>query len=171
MSAGTKGLSLVETLIYVSIISVILVVIINALYSLSKSYRTIRSTVAIESSAVTSLDRIVREIHNALSVDDAQSTLNTSPGVLTLNTKDDDGVNLTVQFFVTNQVVHIRENGVDIGPLSDSYARVTNLVFRSITTSQSRAIKIEMTIESGQDTSYKSKKFYSTAVLRGSYAP
>ncbi|MCX6701944.1 MAG: prepilin-type N-terminal cleavage/methylation domain-containing protein [Candidatus Zambryskibacteria bacterium] len=166
-----KGFSLVEMLLYISILTVILTVIANALYSLNRSYRVIQSAEIIESSAITSLDRMVREIRDASSVDNLQSTFNTSPGVLTLNTTDDSGANMTIQFFVSNQIVRVKENGVDIGPLTDFSTRVTNLVFRFITTAQSKALKIEMTIESGQGLNYKSKKFYSTAVLRGSYVP
>lgn len=166
-----RGFSLVEMLIYIFILTIILAVVTNSIYSLSKSYRSIRSADTLESSAMSSLDRIVREIHDATSVDSTLSTLGTSPGVLMLNTTDDLGATTTVKFSVSSQAIRVAEAGVDVGPLTDSSTRVTSLIFRLITTSQSKAVKVEMTIESGTSTSYKTKNFYSTAVLRGSYAP
>lgn len=170
-SSAEKGFSLVEMLIYIFILTIILAVVTNSIYSLSKSYRSIRSADTLEASAMSSLDRIVREIHDATSVDTALSTLDTSPGVLMLNTTDEAGVATTIKFLVTSQALRVQEAGVDVGPLTDSSARVTSLIFRSITTAQSKAVKVEMTIESGVGSSYKSRNFYSTAVLRGSYTP
>ena len=63
----------------------------------------------------------------------------------------------------------LQRNGADVGPLSVSAAVVSSLVFRSISTSTSQAIKIELTVESGASTAYFTKNFYETATLRGSY--
>ncbi len=156
-------------LIYIFILSLLLIVLTSSLSSFLKPYRTIQSTQAIENSAETSLERITREIRSAKSVDLTQSTLGSSPGQLMLNTTDDSGTAMTIQFFMSGQSIRIKENGVDSGALTSASTRVTNLVFRQITTTNSQAVKIEMTIESGQGESYLSKKFYSTVVMRGSY--
>ncbi len=160
---------MIEMLAYIFILTLLVAVVIYTLITMNNLYRSIKSSAGIEATAHVALERMVREIRGASSVDIAQSTLNSSPGQITLNTVDDNGATTTIQFFLTGQTSRIKEAGIDIGPLSSAGARVTSLTFRRIATSTSEAVKIEMTVESGQGQSYRSSSFYSTAVLRGSY--
>jgi Tfp pilus assembly protein PilW len=169
MANKLRGIALVEFVVYASLLIVLTVSIVTALITLSTTFRTIKSVANIESATGVALERMAREIRDASSVDTAQSTLGSSPGVLFLNTTDNDGNPTTVQFFTSGQSIRIKENGIDSGPLTDSSVRVTRLIFRHITTAQSHAVKIEMTVESGKDKSYRSKAFYTTVVMRGSY--
>lgn len=162
-------MTIIETLFYIMILVLLTAVTVGTLLSLSSIYRNLQSLESVNESAQSSLERIVRETRGATSIDTFQSTLGSSPGNLFLNTLDQNGATTTVQFFLTGQTMHIKEAGVDIGPLTASNVRVTNLVFRRIASSQSQAVKVEMTLESGTSTNYVSKNFYSTAVLRGSY--
>lgn len=170
-SLKNKGATLAELIVYVFLIGLILSVVVVALFSLSRSYRIMQSSFAIDATAQASFERITREIRGALSVDPVLSVLDSSPGKLLLNTRDNLGNPLTIEFYVDNQTLLVKEGGVDVGPLSVSSARITNLIFREISTGQSNAIKIEMTVESGQGDSLRQKNFYSTVVLRGTYAP
>lgn len=164
------GFTLIEMLIYAGILVIIMAVVVSTLLALSRSYRTLSVAQQVESAAEVSLDRMLRETRSATSIDTAQSAFGTSTGKLTLNTTDSNGNATTIQFFLSGQTLRIKEAGVDVGPLTPTSTRVTNLTFRHITTAISHAVKVDMTIESGQDTSYRSKNFYGTAVLRGSYA-
>ncbi|MEK7147819.1 MAG: hypothetical protein AAB758_00820 [Patescibacteria group bacterium] len=165
-----RGASLVETLVYVFIFTALTLALINAIHSLTFSYRFLQSSWNIEEAAQISLERMVREVRNSVSVNDAESILNFSPGILTLNSKDENNNEKTVQFLVSDGVIRVRENGVDTGPLSTSKANVTNLSFIPFVSGNSEALRIELTIESGQAENYKSKNFYTTVVLRNSYA-
>ena len=156
-------------LIYAGILIIVMAVVVSTLLALSRSYRTLSAAQRVESAAESSLDRILREARAGESIDTAQSALATSPGQLTLNTTDEDGAPTTIQFFLSGQAIHVNEGGTYIGPLTPTSTRVTNLVFRRIPTAHSEAVKIEMTIESGEGPSYRSKIFYGTAVLRRSY--
>ncbi len=173
---GSRGYSLVETLIYIALLAIIVYALISALVIMTKAYRTTKASKSIENSAMFALDRMVREIRDAKSIDASHSVFGTTPGELYLNTTDTSGTALTDDFYVSGQILRLKQNGVDVGPLTLSGARVTNLVFRSISNAQpsdgtvvSTAVKIEMTIESGTGSSLKSRKFYEAAVLRGSY--
>lgn len=165
------GFSLIEVLVYVFILALILGVVTSSLFSVAKSYRAMKSTSSIDVTAQTVLERMTREIRDARSVSDADSIFNSSPGRISLITTDNVGVPLQIDFYLNNQTLFVEEGGVEIGPLSASSARVSNLVFRKISTGESEALKIEMTVESGQGDSFRSKNFYSSVVLRGSYAP
>lgn len=160
---------MVELLIYIFLLALLLTVMINSTVLLSASYRNIKSVKEIESSAISTLDRMVKEIRAAESVDTTQTAYNISPGALKINTTDSGGNPTTMKFYLVNQRLMMDQGGVQLGPLTTQSVRVTNLVFRSIATSTIQAIKIEMTIESGASTYYVTKNFYGTATLRGSY--
>jgi len=110
----------------------------GTLLSLARTYRSIAAEQAIESAAIAALDRLSREARNATSVDVGGSVLGTSPGQLSLNTKDPDGAPEVVQFFLEDKSLHVREAGVDQGSLTPAAARVTNLIFRTIATGKDR---------------------------------
>ena len=63
----------------------------------------------------------------------------------------------------------LRQDSVDVGSLTRSDVTVTNLVFRLSDNGTSKAVKIEMTLESIVASTTKIKNFYGSAVLRGSY--
>lgn len=165
-----RGASIIEILIYTAILVLLMSVVVSTLLAISRSYRTLSAAQQVESAAESSLDRMLREVRGARSIDVSQSTFGASPGQLMLNKTNTDGSTTTVQFFLSSQSLHIKKAGVDMGPLNATSSKIANLIFRQITTTHSQAVKIELTIESGQGPSYRSKLFYGTAVLRGSYA-
>jgi hypothetical protein len=63
----------------------------------------------------------------------------------------------------------MKENNIDIGPITQLDALVTNLIFKHITTPNSSAVKIEMEVEASFGQLIKTRKNYDTVVLRGSY--
>lgn len=160
---------MIEILGYTFVLALLVAVVVYTLIAVSTSYRAIKSSAGVESVAETGLERMTRDIRDATSIDVVNSTLTTSPGILTLNTTDDSGATTTVQFFLSGTTLHVKEAGVDIGPLSASGVRITNIVFKQITTAQSQAVKIELTAESGAGKTYNASSFYSTIILRGSY--
>ncbi len=165
------GFSLVEILVYVFILSLVLAVVTSSLFSVAKSYRVLRSVASIDTTAQVALDMMAREIRNSIAISDTDSIFNSSPGKISLITTNDTGSPMVMEFYLDSETIFVEEESVLVGPLSASSARVSGLVFRKIITDESHAIKIEMTVESGQGESFRTKKFYSTAVLRGTYAP
>jgi len=167
--AHERAFTLIEILAYTFVLTLLITTVAYTLIAVNNSYRTLKSSAGLESVAEETLERMTRDIRSATSIDTVYSSFDTSPGQLTLNTLDDAGDATTVQFFLEGQTLRVKEGGVDVGPLSAVNVRITNLVFRRITTPQSQAVKIEVTAESGQDKSRASASFYSTIVLRGSY--
>lgn len=162
-----RGFSLVEMLFYIALLTVLLIVVINFVLLMVTSYRNIRATQVIESSAVAAMDRMVGEIRNADSVDTGNSVFNNAAGVVVINTATTTPAKIKFDGSTTTLAVY--EDNVYSGPLLSSDARIKSLTFRSISTSTSAAIRIELELESGTSSFYKSKKFYDTAILRGSY--
>ena len=163
---GRRGFSLIEMVVYISILTFMLVIVLEVVFSVTRSQRVIRSVRDIENSALVSLERIERETRGAESISTASSTLGTSPGVLVLNSLDEEGGSRTVEFSLLNGQLRLKEDGVDTGALTASGTVVTNLVFRRFASSTVEGIKTELTIESGTSTHYRTESFYSSARLR-----
>ena len=162
-----KGFSIMEMLIYLAILALMLWVIANILNSMIQTERVASSSRVVENAAIFGLERIVRETRDATSVG-ASSVLDLNPGVLVLSGTDINGGAKTIEFFISLGALHIKENGVDKGALTESKAIVTDLVFSVLSNPNSKSVKTVMTVESGTSTTYKKETFYSTTILRGS---
>lgn len=166
-----SGFSLTEMIIYIAILAIILTVIINMLVSVIRSQRDIKSSKAIEETFISSFDRMVREIRDSVSIDGTSSFGSNivNGGFLKLNSLDISGNPRTVEFFVSQGILRLRENDVVSGPLMPESASITNMVFYSIDTGRSKAVRIEVTAESGSGSAYKSSSLSTTVSLRGTY--
>jgi len=136
---------------------------------LSNSYRNLKAVRDVESSAVTAMNRMTREIKGASSVDGTGTSYNTSSGSLLLNTTDSSNQATTIKFYLSNGAIMMDKGGSYFGPLTGSTVNVTSLIFRPINASSSQAVKIEMNIQSNDQRNIINKNFYNTAILRGSY--
>ena len=163
-----KGLSLIETLICLAILSVTFLLFTNVIMSMSRSYISLRTVRNLDLAAINTMDIMTREIRNASSVD-ASSILNTNPGTLVLNDVDSSGNITQKTFTIVSQQVHIKSGVVDNGSLDPTPITVPNLIFRSFSGGVSSAVKIEMTLEDKEGNATRDQKYYSTIILRGSY--
>lgn len=163
-----KGFSLIEMLIYVAILAIMVVLVITVTLSVSDSYGDFQVSRNVQTAAVISLERMVREIRMAESVVLGSSTFDAHPGILTLQKTGDTGIE-TVIFSITGQSLTVQENSEPVGVLSRGEVSITNLVFRKVDGTSSNGVKIEMTIESTRGDSTKTETFNAFAVMRGSY--
>jgi len=163
-----KGYTLVEMVIYLALLALFLGVIVMVLLGVGQSLTYVQTTLDIQKSAITSVDRIIREVQQATSIDSGNSVFNTSPGTLSLTTKDDSGNTVTRTIYLDDGRVHMKENGIDMGALTTSDVTVTALTFQYINVVASKAVKVEMTIQGGTGANALSENFYTTAVVRSS---
>jgi len=163
------GVSLVEMLIYIALLTSVMTLVINGLVTMSKSYTDLRLSKNITTSATSALSRMVYEIRQAQSIDTVQSTFVTNPGQLTLNTTPVSGIPTTVRFYVQNGLLRVMTGGIDEGQITLSGTTVTNLIFNQIQNSISKAVKITLTLQSTIGSKTKTETFYATAVLRNIY--
>lgn len=152
-------------LVYVALLTIILIALVNMLLGMSRAYGFLKLSRHLQTSAIVAVDRIVRDVRNAQSINVAGSTFDSSPGVLTINTTTLAGVAQTFQYYISGGVIHVKQDGVDLGPLTLPDVTVDSLIFRKIETGISQAVKIEMTLTAGTRTA----NFYDTAILRSSY--
>lgn len=159
------GYSLIETLIYLALFAMLTIVFVNSVIVSMKSFSQIQMNRDFASGGTLALERITREIKGATSV--GASTLNTSPGLLTLNTTDSSGNAKTVLFDVSNGMLRLTENGSVTGNLLGPNVVVSSLIFKTVTDAQGSAIKVELALQNTKGTI--TKNFYATAVVKGAY--
>ena len=164
-----RGFSLVEMLFYVAILSLSLLMIMQTLIVVMRSYGVFRAAQRIEREAGNALERVVREVRGAESINEAESTLGTHPGELSLVSTDSVGAPHTVDFYLDEGKLSLKENGAVTGLLTSAKSTITDLVFRKIDSAHSQGVKIEMTLQAGGGSEARTEHFYATAVLRNSY--
>lgn len=167
---SSKGLTFIEIIIYVAVLAVLSVLVVNIILVLTESFGRFKAANRLISSAEAALERIIREIRLANDLDISESIFNVSPGRLVLKTVD-PLTEITVQkeFFLATTALMLQEDLLTPQPLTSSKVEATNLIFRLIETPPSKAIKIELELQSGAGRLKKTEKFYTTAILRRSY--
>ena len=159
-----KGTSLIEFLVYITVLTTLLLMIMAVVFGVLRSYDRLIVSRHLSSSGSIALERMVREIRSASSVNQAQSTLSANPGHLVLIAGA-----TTTDFSVSNGALVVKQNSILEGPLTTASTTVTNLIFRLITTPFSSAVKIEMTLQAQSGSITQSAKYFDTVVLRNSY--
>ncbi len=162
-----QGLTLIETLMYVSVLTLVLVVVLLAIVGVSRAYTYTQAQTRIGRTAEIVLSRMVREIRAAQKADTVQSSFGTHPGALALTTSNPTR---TARFYISNGVMRFEENGVYAGDLTQEKVTVDSFIVRHIQVDSSDAISIELTLSSAGTTGTTSETFYATAVMRGSYS-
>jgi type II secretory pathway pseudopilin PulG len=160
-----SGFTLLEAVIYVAVLGFLVIILINTLVATGRSFVNFQIVNRLDESAALTLDRLVREVRAASSVNVAQSSFNTNPGRLMLNTIGGS----TTEFYTQNGVMMIKQGATAAATSTDPSLAVTNLIFRYLTTSRSQAVRVELTLAQTTGAVTRSEKFYTTAVLRGSY--
>lgn len=159
-----RGFSLVEMIVYLSIMTIIALVIVQSVTIVIKSNKESFNNNLIENTAVSILERVKRETRRAKTIDSEESSL--ANGIVQLNIVTNEQSTSSIKVALQGDgSVFLHEDNIFIGPLTVSGAEVTQLSFKQIITEKSEALKIVMTIKSGD----KTETFYSTQILRGSY--
>ena len=156
------GYAIIELLFYISIFAILVLVVINSMIVMTKSFR--ETTIHAQFIGTGSImERISREIRQAGGINSI------SASNLVLNTTDTGGAPKTVQFTLSGSNIDFLENGVSTGNLNSLNIIVSSLVFSEITIATGKAVKVFLTISSAQDPLSRSVDFYNTVVLRGDY--
>jgi hypothetical protein len=161
-----RGYSIIEIIVYLAIFTAISILVINSfLVILSSFNKTNMNRKLLESGSVT-MERISRDIRHAASIDIVNSTMGTDPGILQLNMASGGYMKFKKE---TNGELYLYNNSSTGNNLLGQHVSLTNLVFRRIATTESEAVKIEMTLQYSDGNNIKSENFYNTIVLRGGY--
>lgn len=156
-----RGYSLLELIIYIALFAVISVLLVRSLVTVMKTYAKAQNYRRLQNNGELVMERITREVRASKSI--ASGVYTTNPGSLTL-LQDNEGVPQTVGFSVSDASVQVSVDG-STAPLSTTQVAVTNLIFRTVTTTQGAGIKTELTVTT-TSAPIITAKFYSTTLLR-----
>ncbi len=168
------GFTLVEMVLYVALFTLLSTMSMTALFQTVRAFNDLRISRDIDDSAVKIIERLTRDIKSSVDVDLINSSFASSPGRLTLHTVSASGTPLTVEYYVENSTLKIRETGADnivrdMGALMSSHTNIDALVFYYITSGPTRGIKTELHLSSTRGRTGDVDYFYDTSLLRGSY--
>lgn len=161
------GFTLIEVLLYVVIFSLTLAAVVFAVSGVLRSYTNTQAKTRIGRAAALSLSRMTHEIRLANSADTVQSSFGAHPGVLALVASSPTR---TTRFYVDNGTLKFDENGAYAGDLTQEKVYVSSFIVRHIQVGSSSGIRVELTLDSHAKNGTTSETFYSTTVMRGSYA-
>lgn len=160
---------MIETIVYLVILAILTTMVISLLLSMTKSFYRFQANRRLAHTTEVLLSRLEQEIRQADNVDVINSVLGSHPGKLVLNTTDGSGGATTVEFILNAGAVLIREGSSAYATTTDANVDVSQLIFRSVGTSASEAIRVELTLDDQGSADLLPVNFYTTAVLRGSY--
>jgi type II secretory pathway component PulJ len=166
-----SGFSLVEILVYLAIFVTLSILIINLFIVILSTFHFSHINRKLLESGMISMERIAREVRQANSID-INSTSNQlilhslnslNQAVITTIEKENNNLYISI-----NNTIESSSNITDVN-LLDQKVLINFLNFIPITTPESQAVKIEMSLEYGSGGHTKIKNFYNTIILRGSY--
>lgn len=166
-----KGIGLLEVLIYIAIVTLLTVIVINTTTIVIAASGKDRLKKNILGEAGIAVERIVREIRLADSVDVPGSVFGEHPGILKLNTivSSGDPTPTTREFSLKDGLLRLREGTSEPMALTEKVV-ITNLVFYYSDNGEiSEAITLELTAEDKLKNITETHIFNTTAVLRRSY--
>lgn len=165
-----NGFSIIEIIIYFSLLTIISTLVIGNIISLFKNYNIVRANQEIEYNAITILDKITRDTRDAKSVNISDSSFSVALGAISLNiaSSTNDTASNTVKFYLNSGKIKYRKDGVDFGNLSTNSVTVSNFKIYYISGTTTEAIKVELNLEVTPhlNSSTISKNFYTTIQLR-----
>lgn len=159
-----KGFTLVESLIYVAIIGMAVSSFISFGVSISGSRNKTYIIEETQANARVAFDMISRYIRSASGVNASSSVFDLDPGVLSL-TMDNALKNPTIiKLNHDDGVLEIQEGLSQPVTITSDEIKISNLVFRNLSSGNRESIGINLTIEySGSDNSFKYSKSLKTS--------
>ena len=159
-----KAFTLIEMIIYISLMTIISLIMVEALMIVLRSNKTSFTEINIRNSGYGAMEGMLREIYSSESIDEI------SNGVLQMKQNSDTNI---VRFATSSaSALNFYEGAgtpILVGPLTSKGILVKNLIFTKIDTGKSLAIRIQMELEAEVNGITKNEWFYSTGILRGSY--
>lgn len=164
-----SGLTLIEAVIYFSMLAVLVTVVMSSLISLFKSYSFVKSAQDLETTAIQIFDKITRDAQNANSIVTASSSFGVAEGSIGITIASTTGVTTdTFSYYSQNGALKVSQNGVYLGNLSLPSVTVNSFIVRYINGTSTQAVKIELNLQTIPrfGTSTINENFYTTVQLR-----
>ena len=161
----TGGFSLIETIVYIALFVGLAALLIDSLIVMSKAYGESRASRDVLESSEVSLERVVREVRDASSIDGTMSRFDVANGALALKGIV-NGSDRNVTFSLSGGQLFVSVNGDSAVPLSDPHVSVDSLVFRQVVAGPAQSVRVEATFRSLRSVTGKTIVVADTGFLR-----
>jgi type II secretory pathway pseudopilin PulG len=161
------GFTLVETLIYLTIVGVVVVSFVTFSINISSSRAKVYVEQEVQANARVALDMISQRLRSSSGVNTGTSTFDTDPGVLSLATTTAAANPMIFSLSANDGVLQLKEGTASPVTITSDEVRVTNLVFTDLTATSTREhIRVELTLEyaTSSDNLYEASVTAQTAV-------
>jgi Tfp pilus assembly protein PilW len=143
-----QGLTLIETIIYISIIGIVVTSFVGFSISVSDSRNKTYSTQEVQSNMRVAVDLISQKVRSASGVDITNSNFDTHPGYLILTVASTTLNPTIIGLDTTNNTLGIKEGILATTSITSDEVNVSNLVFTNLTSSSTREnIRTQITID------------------------
>lgn len=148
----SKGITLVELLVYIAISTVVTLSILTFVVSLIKAQNKVSMERETWESSQRAIDQITRELQKATVINEGSSTFGVNPGVLDFETfsyDSDDIINM--RFYESNNRIYIQTSTYN-DALTSSEVEITNFTFDLYTSGNGiQNVKISITAEKNKN--------------------
>ncbi len=143
-----RGFTLIETLIYITIIGGVMLAFVSFALHISDSRNKTYVVQEVQANARVALDLISQKIEAANGVNLDSSTFALDPGVLSLSMASISLNPTVIDLSVDDGVLQINQGTSGAIPITSDEVRVTNLVFTNLTGGASKEnIGVALTVE------------------------
>ena len=162
------GFSLVETIIYISLMTAVLFSLIALISSASDTYLILKSSRDVEKSAISIMNNLSSVSGKASTIDITGTVFDSATGSISLLTYDSVGNSSSSKIYLQNGQVILSQNNVVVGALNLSDTKVTSLIFRNMSTSTFNGFKVELQVDNSSSSvsRYIKESFYNSYILR-----
>lgn len=144
-----QGLTLIEVLVYVSVLAMVSTVLILFTIRIIKVNNRTQLTITALNNARSAVATITKEIRHANGVYTPTSTLSSHPGQLSLSTTEElptDENTTYVDFYLDDERLYIKRESQSPQLIISEQFKITNLVFTSVPGGEAHSIHITLTL-------------------------
>lgn len=157
------GYAIIETIFYISIFVVLSIAIINSMIYMAKYFKETKVQRELSEGASV-IERLSREIRNAYDI------TSITPTSLKLTTEGEEGTpTKTIDFILSGGEVQMLDDNALVGNINSANITVTALSFTQINTTEGKAVRVTLTVQSESDLLGRTADFFNTVALRGLY--
>ena len=158
-----KGFTLIETLIYVACFTLILVALTDITLSVNKIYAHVRTLNTLQTSAITSLQNISRDVKVASQI----QSISTNPAHFVLTAKDAQENVLTQEYYLENGVLYVKKNNSQVVALTDSSVQVSDFEAYPVLAGSSTALTTKLSLQVFNSGATTTENFQLTDLMMG----
>jgi hypothetical protein len=160
-----KGVTLIEMLIYSSLISIIFIAVLDLAIVNVNTWGNARALRNTNDGGRLIMERLIQELRLAKSVNSIGA------GSIELSTylNPTSSTDSTLLIHLDGTELKMSRDAGPANTLSGQDIRVSDINFYQLNSGSSNLVRIELTVESGYGKFFKEKSYTSAAVLRGGY--